>query len=190
MIKKECNLILERLIKDKQNILIVGGYNVKPHKIITSITSLFSETERIKLFEDRREITLISGYPLPITCPSNNDNDLIRTTKEGLSINSDRIVFSIGKYTMKNLMPEILELIGTSKGNIILLCKNSNFLRNIEKELSYFVLDSQDTHGYLKKIDSIIKLNFHYKIGGYISEIWERRGNWDEIFRYHHEEIN
>ncbi|MCC5911206.1 MAG: DUF4365 domain-containing protein [Clostridiaceae bacterium] len=196
-INERCNDLIKRMINNRKNILFVGPKNREPESILSAITSQFDKKDRVVVIEDRRTINVLNGSPVFLTANSFQEDVLYQKIKEGMLIQSDRLIFDIGNFSINIPIKEILNCFGQRKGSIALLGYDSSLIKDIRKDLQFIILENnQNTSedeivSLINNIDYVIKLNFYFDRNSYLGEVWENeQNNWNKIFEYHPHEDN
>lgn len=196
-INEKCNGLIKRIINNRKNILLVGAKNDEPESIISAITSQFDKHERVVVIEDRRTINVLNGSPVFLTANSFQEDALYKKIKEGMLIQSDRLIFDIGNLSLNRPIKEILNCFGQRKGSIALLGYDSRLIQDINKDLQFIILKNNKNESeseivsLINNIDYVIKLDFYFDRNAYLSEVWEnKQNNWKKVFEYHPREVS
>ncbi|OSB19165.1 hypothetical protein B2H94_08680 [Clostridium sporogenes] len=185
------NQHLEKIINEYSNILIVGTKFNHTDMIISAITSLFSETDKISLIEDRKEICVLKGQVNSIY-PKNNDYmSMVNAIRKGIDKENDRVILNIGNYNVgENVFPNILETFTQRKGCIALFEYKIEYFEDINRELMislyrYNHVNDEQIMKLIRNIDYIIKIDGIYELDGYMFQICKNNNFvWDVVEEY------
>ncbi|NQF14978.1 Flp pilus assembly complex ATPase component TadA [Brevibacillus sp. HB1.3] len=180
----EINDLLSTIIKEKKNVLFVGGNHSEKECIISALTSFFGHNEEVALVEDRRRISVKGIESKNFTANSNNRDVMLKQIQKGLILEPDRLIFDIGNFVSykDSCLPELLGVFGKRKGCFATFPMRADiFDRGLIKGID--MITSRFENVTLSSVDVIITVE-DLKDKGFINSIWaNKKDTWENLHK-------